>query len=65
MEQAGLYRRAAARWLTVLDHCRSREWVTRRRLWCLRQAETPRPLTDTFTDIHRAATELQKSMGPW
>ncbi|EFS9644028.1 PerC family transcriptional regulator [Salmonella enterica] len=49
-----------------MDHCRdglSREWVTRRQLWCLQQAETPRPLTDTFADIHRAATELQRKYG--
>lgn len=51
LEQAGLYRRAAARWLTVLDGCRdedSREWAARQRLRCLQQAETPRPVTDTF-----------------
>ncbi|ECA3794520.1 PerC family transcriptional regulator [Salmonella enterica subsp. enterica] len=68
LEQAGLYRRAAARWLTVLDRCRdapSREWIARRRLCCIEQAETPRPVTDTFGDVHRAATELQKSMGLW
>ncbi|EAA9288979.1 PerC family transcriptional regulator [Salmonella enterica subsp. diarizonae] len=56
LEQAGFYRRAAVRWLTVLDNCRdalSREWVTRR------------PLTDTFGDVRKAATELQKSMGIW
>uniref|UniRef100_UPI003A8F3A1C PerC family transcriptional regulator n=1 Tax=Salmonella enterica TaxID=28901 RepID=UPI003A8F3A1C len=68
LEQAGLYRRVAARWLTVLDRCRdaySREWIARRHLWCLEQAETPRPLTDTFGDVRQAATELQKSMGLW
>ncbi|EKS3673570.1 PerC family transcriptional regulator [Salmonella enterica] len=68
LELAGLYRRAAARWLTVLDGCRdarSREWVVRRRLWCLEQAETPRPLTDTFGDVRQAATALQKKMGLW
>lgn len=68
LEQAGLYRRAAARWLTVLDQCRdvsSREWIARRRLWCTEQAETPRPVTDTFGDVRQAATELQKSMGLW
>ncbi|ECD6344327.1 PerC family transcriptional regulator [Salmonella enterica subsp. enterica serovar Newport] len=65
---AGLYRRAAVRWLTVLGNCRddlSREWVTQHRLWCLQQAEPPRPLTDTFGDVRKAATELQKSMGIW
>ncbi|EKS5642468.1 PerC family transcriptional regulator [Salmonella enterica] len=51
-----------------MDRCRdapSREWIARRRLWCIEQAETPRPVTDTFGDVHRAATELQKSMGLW
>ncbi|EAM8210918.1 PerC family transcriptional regulator [Salmonella enterica] len=68
LEQAGLYRRATARWLTILDLCRnepSGEWFARRHLWCIEQAETPRPVTDTFGDVHRAATELQKSMGLW
>lgn len=68
LEQAGLYRRAAARWLTVPDRCpdaSSREWIARLRLWCIEQAETPHPVTDTFGDVHRAATELQKSMGIW
>ncbi|EJI1747228.1 PerC family transcriptional regulator [Salmonella enterica] len=65
LELAGLYRRAAARWLTVLDQCRdasSREWIARRRLWCIEQAETTRPVTDTFADVRQAATELQKSI---
>ncbi|EPD0211871.1 PerC family transcriptional regulator [Salmonella enterica] len=26
LEQAGLYRRAAARWLTVPDRCRDAKW---------------------------------------
>ncbi len=68
LEQAGLYRRAAARWLTVLDGCRdedSREWAARQRLRCLQQAETPRPVTDTFGDVRLAATALQKKMGLW
>lgn len=68
LEQAGLYRRAAARWLTVLDGYRdasSREWVTRRCLWCLQLAETPRPVTGTFGDVRQAATALQKKMELW
>ncbi|ECI0840254.1 PerC family transcriptional regulator [Salmonella enterica subsp. diarizonae] len=68
LEQAGLYRRAAARWPTVLDGCRdasSREWVARQRLRCLQLAETPRPVTDTFGDVRQAATALQKKMGLW
>ncbi|ENY9072703.1 PerC family transcriptional regulator [Salmonella enterica] len=68
LEQAGLYRRAAARWLTVLDGCRdedAREWAARQRLRCLQQAETPRPVTDTFGDVRQAATALQKKMGLW
>ncbi|EBZ1027474.1 PerC family transcriptional regulator [Salmonella enterica] len=68
LEQAGLYRRAAARWLTVLDGYRdedAREWAARQRLRCLQQAETPRPVTDTFGDVRQAATALQKKMGLW
>ncbi len=68
LEQVGLYRRAAARWLTVLDRCRdedAREWAARQRLRCLQQAETPRPVTDTFGDVRQAATALQKKTGLW
>lgn len=64
LEQAGLYRRAAARWLTVLDQCRdvsSREWIARRRRWCIEQAETPRPLTDTFGDVRRPPRNYRKA----
>ncbi|EBH0782637.1 PerC family transcriptional regulator [Salmonella enterica] len=39
--------------------------MARRRLWCIEQAETPHPVTDTFDDVRQAATELQKSMGFW
>ncbi|EHC5874148.1 hypothetical protein JR782_005033 [Salmonella enterica subsp. enterica serovar Eastbourne] len=39
--------------------------MARRLLWCIEQAETPRPVTDTFGDVHRAATKLQKCMGLW
>lgn len=68
LEMAGLYRRAATRWLKVLDGCHdisSREWVARRRLWCIQQAQTPLPVTDTFGDVRQAATALQKKMGIW
>ncbi|EDQ2393818.1 PerC family transcriptional regulator [Salmonella enterica subsp. enterica] len=34
-------------------------------MWCLQQAETPRPVTDTFGDVSQAATALQKKMGLW
>lgn len=53
LEQAGLYRRAAARWLTVLDRYRdapSREWIARRRKWCIEQAE---PDGDAFRKIKK------------
>ncbi|GBU14387.1 transcriptional regulator PchE [Enterobacterales bacterium] len=44
LEKAGLYRRAASRWLEVFDLRQmetEREWLTRRRNECIRNASDP------------------------
>ncbi|HAT1685254.1 TPA: PerC family transcriptional regulator [Klebsiella oxytoca] len=66
LEQAGLYRRAARRWLEVLDSCSSGEvcdWLAARRHQCLVRACRPAPEPDCFGDVCRAAEETQKRMG--
>lgn len=66
LEARGLYRRAAYRWLDVLMLCteddeRLQAKVCRER--CLRKAQRQPVVVDSFADISRAATKLQKEMG--
>ncbi|TXE24601.1 PerC family transcriptional regulator [Serratia marcescens] len=65
LEQAGLDRRAARRWLEVLAHCTpdEQEWVVRRRNACLARARRARPGRDNFEEVKRAAAALQDRMG--
>lgn len=69
LEQAGLWRRAAARWLDVMQQDRltdeQREWVSRQRRKCLSRV-TPQPSVRVNLDImavRRAADVTQKEMG--
>ncbi|MBF4114202.1 PerC family transcriptional regulator [Enterobacter cloacae] len=69
LERAGLWRRAAARWLDVMQHVEltdaQREWVCHRRRFCRLQlpcTEVPEPLD--VVAINRAATAALKRMGP-
>ncbi|MBU9843681.1 PerC family transcriptional regulator [Rahnella ecdela] len=46
LERAGMYRRAAARWLKVFNSrlsAKEGEWVRKRRNTCLKKAMKPRP----------------------
>ncbi|MDR1845010.1 MAG: PerC family transcriptional regulator [Citrobacter amalonaticus] len=67
LEARGLWRRATARWLDVMQHCATdaqREWLSRRRRYCLSMLSSPRP--DNKLDIgaiNRAATATQEAMG--
>ncbi|EDS7589344.1 PerC family transcriptional regulator [Salmonella enterica subsp. diarizonae] len=66
LEAAGLYRRAARRWLDVLDRCsdsEERAWLAARRSQCLENARKPEPATEYFEDVYRAASDTQKRMG--
>ncbi|ECU9385519.1 TPA: PerC family transcriptional regulator [Salmonella enterica subsp. diarizonae serovar 61:l,v:z35] len=66
LERAGLYRRAARRWLEVLDECppgEGREWLAARRHRCLTRAGRPEPEPERSGDVCRAASETQKQMG--
>ncbi|EGL0308520.1 PerC family transcriptional regulator [Salmonella enterica] len=66
LEAAGLYRRAARRWLEVLDRCRDSEeraWLAARRSQCLENARKPEPAAEYFGDVCQAASDTQKRMG--
>ncbi|KFC07166.1 PerC family transcriptional activator [Trabulsiella guamensis ATCC 49490] len=67
LEARGFWRRAAARWLDVMQHCATdaqREWISQRRKYCLSMIASPRH--DNKLDIgaiNRAATATQEAMG--
>ena len=67
LENAGLWRRAAARWLDVMQVCKTdtgRELARRRRNQCL--ANVSRPVPEGKLGIHainRAASRTQERMG--
>ncbi|HGB5418503.1 TPA: PerC family transcriptional regulator [Salmonella enterica subsp. enterica serovar Muenchen] len=66
LEAAGFYRRAARRWLDVLDRCRDSEeraWLAARRSQCLENARKPEPTAERFGDICQAASDTQKRKG--
>lgn len=66
LESAGFYRRAAARWLAVMDKCPSekeREWIAARRARCITQSRMPPVLLDNFGEVRKAADAAQRRMG--
>ena len=66
LERAGLYRRAASRWLAVFDRCKDeskRELIAKRREACLEKALLPKSKLDNFSDVTKAARETQQRLG--
>ncbi len=66
LEEKGLYRRAAARWMEVMQLCTddgAREWIMRHREACLEKVKRPPIKADDFGDLHKAAKETQHRMG--
>lgn len=66
LENAGLYHRAARRWLEVFDRIASepeRDWIRNRRNACLRKKVRPAREEGSYKDIQRAAVETQMKMG--
>lgn len=68
LEAAGLWRRAAARWLTVMAAWSltdaQRVWVCQRRAYCLSQvAPAIKPERPDFAAVARAAKATQARMG--
>lgn len=66
LEAKGLYRRAAARWLDVMMLCTEdddRKLAKQCRERCLRAAQRPPAVAESFADVSRVATRVQKEMG--
>jgi len=68
LEAAGLWRRAAARWLTVMAAWSltdaQRVWICQRRAYCLSQvAPAIKPERPDFAAVARAAKATQARMG--
>ncbi|MGR7464288.1 PerC family transcriptional regulator [Klebsiella aerogenes] len=64
LEEVGLWRRAAARWLVVMLLQIQREWVRKRRLYCYVQILPPTgPEKLDIMDVGRAVNETQARMG--
>ncbi|HII3073359.1 MULTISPECIES: PerC family transcriptional regulator [Enterobacteriaceae] len=66
LEAKGLYRRAAARWMDVMQMCADdddREWIKRHRETCLEKVKRPTVKVDDYGDLHKAATDTQHRMG--
>lgn len=63
LEEAGLFRRAAARWLEIFSLCsvQEQEWVVRRRNACLVRVKMKAAKKNNSRDIDCAASTLQKN----
>ncbi|WP_373225105.1 PerC family transcriptional regulator [Enterobacter cloacae complex sp. ESBL7] len=66
LENAGLWRRAAARWLAVMDRCDTdaqREWVSQKRQACYSRLVLPVDEKLNISALNRAANQAQDKMG--
>jgi hypothetical protein len=66
LENAGLWRRAAARWLAVMDRCETdvqREWVSQKRRACYSRLALPVDEKLNISALNRAANQAQDKMG--
>lgn len=66
LERAGLYRRAATRWLEVFNKGLSEkdwDWIRLRRNECLRKKARAPQQRESFKDVAEAADETQRKMG--
>ena len=66
LENAGLWRREAARWLAVMDRCDTdaqREWVSQKRRQCYSNIEQPVAEQLNISALNRAANQAQDKMG--
>ncbi|KJM65085.1 PerC family transcriptional regulator [Pluralibacter gergoviae] len=66
LEEKGLYRRAAARWMNVMYLCAEdgdREWVRRHMDECLQKVRRPPSRPDSYHGLSEAATQAQNRMG--
>ncbi|KMK16878.1 transcriptional regulator [Pluralibacter gergoviae] len=66
LEEKGLYRRAATRWMDVMHLCAEdgdREWVRRHMDECLQKVRRPPLRPDSYHGLSEAATQAQNRMG--
>lgn len=67
LEKAGLYRRAATRWLQVFFECpddAERAWISRRRRDCLSRTQVVAIKSDeSYLDVCRAVRAVHREMG--
>ncbi|WP_142630896.1 PerC family transcriptional regulator [Raoultella planticola] len=66
LEVKGLYRRAATRWMEVMNHCAEGEtcdWGRQRMDECLHKVRRPPARAEDFGGLHKAAKETQHRMG--
>ncbi|AHE73517.1 hypothetical protein M942_24240 [Enterobacter ludwigii] len=66
LENAGLWRRAAARWLAVMECCDTdaeREWVSQKRRECYARIELPVAERLNIRAMNQAASAAQEKMG--
>ncbi|MCU6243888.1 PerC family transcriptional regulator [Enterobacter asburiae] len=66
LEDAGLWRRAASRWLAVMERCDTdaeREWVSQKRRECYARIELPVAEPLNIRAMNQAASAAQKKMG--
>lgn len=66
LEKAGLYRRAATRWLEVFFECQDdaeRAWISRRRRECLARLRVFKVDDDGYLDVCRAVRTVHREMG--
>ena len=60
LEACGLYRRAASRWIEVMQRClddEDREWIRHHRNQCLKKAQRPPAPKEEFADLHHGHCE--------
>lgn len=66
LENAGLWRRAATRWLEVMNWCHTdaeREWVSQKRRECYSRIELPVAERLNISALSQAASLAQEKMG--
>lgn len=66
LEEQGLWRRAAARWLDVMNEAQTdsqRERIARRRERCLANAKRPPKKRETFCELQDAVNKAIDDMG--
>ncbi|TBN98610.1 PerC family transcriptional regulator [Salmonella enterica subsp. salamae serovar 13,22:z:-] len=66
LEAKGLYRRAAARWVDVMQLVntdKEREQVAKRRAECIRKATRPPVMVDNFGTLKEAISRTHAGMG--